>query len=321
MQSEAYEKNKDTLLSIFQKYCSYGEPLNTTRLKSAKFMKMIRDCNLFGLSKAMKSNDSQINVLKPVDVDLIYAKVTGIKIISEKSMSGISQIMSSTMSNIKISESQMSPRKTEYGFSEKRGAGVKGSANVSIKMMEFEQFVSGLELISKKIFPELNNEESLEKIICQYIIPLDKATISDRGISNDTLQNLMQLLKESGMTKFLNVVHRSLLPYFKMNANSKGLMTLEGFVKFCTDFELFPDVITKPRLNRIYYTIASIPSGSNIQNVSKTDINEASIKAQTVIDDNLFVEAIALCSLEVPYKDPQPNYFEKVLIFYIILMN
>lgn len=196
---------------------------------------------------------------------------------------------------------------TEYGFSIKRGAGITTPGNVTGKMMEFEQFLAALEQIARKLMPELDINKGLEKLIEEWILPLDKVISSERSVSNETLQTLMQLLKENGMTKFLGVMHKSLYPYYKMYANSKSLMSLEGFVKICSVFEIFPDVVTKPRLNRIFYTIASISTGSQM-----AQANETASKASILIDDHLFVEAIALCAFEVPYREPQPSYFEKV---------
>ncbi len=40
------EQVSDTLLKIFQQYCSYGDPLNTDRLKSQKLIKMFQDLDL-----------------------------------------------------------------------------------------------------------------------------------------------------------------------------------------------------------------------------------------------------------------------------------
>ena len=33
-----------------------------------------------------------------------------------------------------------------------------------------------------------------------------------------------------------------------------------------------------------------------------------------LIDEHLFVEALALCALEMPYSDPQPSNIEKALL-------
>ena len=44
-----------------------------------------------------------------------------------------------------------------------------------------------------------------------------------------------------------------------------------------------------------------------------------STNTKEVIDEHLFVEALALTSFEIPFKEPQPDTPEKVLSIYIIL--
>lgn len=43
---EIFEKYKDNLQRIFQYYCTFGEPMNNVRLKSIKFMKMLKEAEL-----------------------------------------------------------------------------------------------------------------------------------------------------------------------------------------------------------------------------------------------------------------------------------
>ena len=42
----AISKNLDKLHQLFKYYCSFGEPLNSTTLKSIKFSKMLKKCGL-----------------------------------------------------------------------------------------------------------------------------------------------------------------------------------------------------------------------------------------------------------------------------------
>ena len=80
---EALEKYLEQLQKIFTAYCSYGEPMNRTRLKSAKLMKMLKDCGLFrtapGSANTSRASirSTQSRLVSKVDVDLIFAKLTG----------------------------------------------------------------------------------------------------------------------------------------------------------------------------------------------------------------------------------------------------
>jgi len=71
---------QEKLMQIFQYYCSYGEPMNTSKLKSSKFIKILKDA---GALQAKKSDENRsVNTNKQVsqvDADLIYSKLTGLK--------------------------------------------------------------------------------------------------------------------------------------------------------------------------------------------------------------------------------------------------
>ena len=45
-------------------------------------------------------------------------------------------------------------------------------------------------------------------------------------------------------------------------------MNIEGYVRFNTDFEIFPDILSKSKLHSIFYTLASIHS-STVSGTSK----------------------------------------------------
>jgi hypothetical protein len=111
------------------------------------------------------------------------------------------------------------------------------------------------------------------------------------------------------------------------------LFTLPFLNRFCSDFDIFPDVAPKSTLLRFFSTLASLYSEDEEES-SKCNtcfyfgiyiilvLTEGSRKSpekgksesskSEVIDDHLFIEAIALCALEVQYKDPAPDPLQKV---------
>ena len=295
---EEVEPYIEQLQCIFQKYCSYGEPLNTTRLKSAKFMKLLKDAGL--VSTGFQSIKSK---LKPVEIDLIYSKVTGIKHFEEESQM---RNLTNNVSVIGISSDNMITNQMKgpkiLNFNKKR------TTTSLSHTMEFCHFIKALHLISQKLAAEGDSEQNFNGIIESCILPLNTGECNERVVSNETLVSLMELINEKEMAEFLDIVHKSLYPYYKSYCKSNGLLTLSGFTGFCTDFEIFPDIISKPRLNHIFNTISAIIESGN-KGKSKSKVSMES----HCIDDNMFIQVIALCALEVPYKNPQPNNFEKVL--------
>lgn len=80
------QRYSEKLLTIFQNYCAYGEPMNTSKLKSSKFIKILKDSSLIQSRHTQVLFIFFLNLLKEaviiplqtVHADLIYSKITGI---------------------------------------------------------------------------------------------------------------------------------------------------------------------------------------------------------------------------------------------------
>ena len=86
----------------------------------------------------------------------------------------------------------------------------------------------------------------------------------------------MDILKDEFMVELLSVVHKSLLPYFSFYAHAnKGLMNFEGFTKFCHDFGIFPDILTKAKIMRFFSTLSSFYQSTNSNSIQHSTINQS----------------------------------------------
>ena len=83
-------------------------------------------------------------------------------------------------------------------------------------------------------------------------------------------------------------------------------MNFENFLQFCRDFSIFPEIVPKSKLNLFFKRISSFMSLS--ENSGKFFF----IEEELFVDDKYFVDLLALCAFEVPYRDPQPSPIEKV---------
>jgi hypothetical protein len=139
----------------------------------------------------------------------------------------------------------------------------------------------------------------------------------------------MEILKDQNIVEILGCVHRGMMPYYTYYADQKhSLMNFDGFSKFCTDFEIFPDILSKPKIMRFFKTLsgffetttkqitgdASMSMRSSGRPKSPgADITGASERMRRdVIDEHLFVEALALTAFEINYTEPSPSNAEKV---------
>jgi hypothetical protein len=68
----------------------------------------------------------------------------------------------------------------------------------------------------------------------------------------------MNLLKDSQVVEFLGLLHKSILVYYKIYSNNKSLITSDKFLKFYKDFEIFPDLLGKNKIIRIFSTLAKL---------------------------------------------------------------
>lgn len=115
----------------------------------------------------------------------------------------------------------------------------------------------------------------------------------------------MEVLKDEYMVEILSCVHKTLIPFFHHYSHQKTqLLNFAGFSKFCHDFGIFPDILTKSKIMRFFSTL----SGFYQQNALELGV----APEKDVIDEHLFVEALALTAFEVRYRDPQPSNAEKV---------
>src|SRR5690349_15166518 len=99
-------------------------------------------------------------------------------------------------------------------------------------------------------------------------------------------------------------------------------MTLEGFMKFCRDFSLFPDVISKPKIASIFTILANTHQPSPQEAIAIINLSKDGVLSQTktghldgklgVVDQHLFIEMIALCAFEAYDGDHSLSNLEKV---------
>ena len=81
-----------------------------------------------------------------------------------------------------------------------------------------------------------------------------------------------------------------MIPYFMFYADEKTiLMDFEGFFRFCQDFEIFPYILSKPKIMRFFKALSSFFSNQKVQNKNLKE----------KIDEHLFVEILALAAFEV----------------------
>ena len=180
--------------------------------------------------------------------------------------------------------------------------------------MEFEGFLHAISLVNEKIYGGADNEEgddSLGWFIKTYLLDFaDKINQSNQESRPENyVQLLMDLLQDSEILDLLGTVHKSLKYYYEAytNGSPNNLMNFETFAKFAKDFDIFPTILTKAKLLKIFETLAGV--------FQKTGNFQHSNDNKLYIDQHLFIEGLALCAFEVNYQEPEPSNFDKVYYF------
>lgn len=68
---------------------------------------------------------------------------------------------------------------------------------------------------------------------------------------------MLQLLEGEEVITLLSDLHGVISSVYEVYASRRtGFLDFEGFMRFCTDFEVFPDVINKSDAYRIFMNLA-----------------------------------------------------------------
>ena len=84
----------------------------------------------------------------------------------------------------------------------------------------------------------------------------------------ELVSRLMEILQDEEVVEILSQVHKSLFPYYEFYADKKGLINFDGFFKFCLDFNLFPDILSKSKTQKIFSSLAGFFQKTNPSKVS-----------------------------------------------------
>jgi len=139
-----------------------------------------------------------------------------------------------------------------------------GSASKSTQAMDLAKFAKSLVLVGSEVYsvPIVGFEAAtLSTMINNSLAQLDlKIQRSERGVNlnaSSQIQKLLEILQDESIVDLLSVVHRTMLPFYSFYANSHLQMNFAGFQKFCVDFGIFPDILSKPQIFRFFKTLAN----------------------------------------------------------------
>ena len=272
--NEVYGKD---LLNLYKTIVNFGDQFNFQYMKSKAFFKFLSDSNL------IKNKQNNFG-LKLNDVDIFFIKMCLLMKNNEKYLSNKKY---NTINTNKIIN------KNNY----------LTTVNVSYGEIDYPTFIIAIEILSRYLFNNLSSKQAIDKLIVEYILTNKELNKKNKINEIDAkIESLKELQNNEEIISFLQIMHKAFYPLFSFyTKDTEGLMSLNIFMKFTKDFEIFPYLIGKAKLNSLFNAISQYSSFIK--------------KNESFIEHSLFIDLIALMALEMIYPEPEPSPLEKMLIF------
>jgi hypothetical protein len=251
------------LLNIFKGMCNFGDQFNYKNMKSKSFMKFLKDS---GLIKLKENNNFGLEMNL---IDTLFIKLSLLN------------------SNLKTNEKENAIK----------------TVNNSKAFIEFDTFIIGIEIIARIIYPNLEIKDAIDKIINENIIPnnINNVNIEKIREVDDKIEDLKDLQNSDEFIKILQVTHNTMTPIFNYyTKNTNNFLSRENFLKFCKDYEIFPSLMSKTKLNSFFIGISQYSLIGDDNNI--------------LIEQSLFIDLLSLIALDIIYPEPEPSPIEKILV-------
>ena len=255
------------LINIFKGMCNFGDQFNYKYMKSKSFMKFLKDS---GLVKIKENNNFGLEMH---EIDTLFIK-----------LSLINQNLKNTFLG-KVNNDTIT------------------TVNNSKAYIDFDTFIIGIEIISKFIYPNLDTKEAIDKIITENILPntINNVNIEKIREVDEKIENLKDLQTSDEFIKVLQITHNTMTPIFSYyTKDTNNYLSRENFLKFCKDYEIFPSLMSKTKLNSFFIGISQYSLIGDDNNI--------------LIEQSLFIDLLSLIALDIIYPEPEPSPIEKILV-------
>ena len=200
------------------------------------------------------------------------------------------------------------------------------------KTIGFQKFLKAIEIIIEKIYDD-EIEKAVENFyyikLARHLLSNNKDLTQSRRqepklnqtlpmatekiyMCNKYLQRLAVLLSEDGLVEMLDTVHKCVYKLFECYANNPDYIGAKDFFDLFSDFDIFPEIIKKIKLETIFDALVHVFNDNN---------EKDSGSHSNVIDQHLFVEAFILIADDLKFNfDESPTIFQKIT-FLLDIMN
>lgn len=276
------------LCRIFKGLCNFGDPFNYKSMKSKIWLKFLMEANLVKIP-----NKTHFG-LKMNEIDTLFIKLY--------------------LFNKKLKDFKTQEKKNELYILQNKitiqdlPSSIKVSSGNKINnqpYIEFIVFLVGIEILAQILYPNKEVKEAIDTLINEKIFKYLKENYDNKiKIIEDKIEYLKELQNDEEYLKLLEILYKAVTPIFNFyTRDTNNLLNVQNFLLFAQQFEIFPTLVSKTKLNAFFGCIALYSCDNDIE--CEEDI---------LIEQSLFVDIIALIANEIIYSEPQPTPFEKILI-------
>ena len=110
------------------------------------------------------------------------------------------------------------------------------------------------------IYKNFNPFEGCVMLLRDHILPIGNQISDEKSIYNQKIQNMINSIEQDQVIEVMTDLREVLFKIYDHYSDHKGHMDFQAFMKFTTDFSIFPDIVNKGDLFRIFQNLA-FPNG------------------------------------------------------------
>ena len=195
-------------------------------------------------------------------------------------------------------------------------AGSRSADNKRQLFLDYSQFIQAVGLLGRKIFNTKNEDEAFDSFIQKFIEPLENDLLESKISKINDFDDSTSILNSNEFIQLASLLKKPLNYYYKVYSNKLFLMNSSGFLRFCRDFEIFPDIISKNSLLSIFDSL-SINSSSIQRSFSYSRMTETPRSpSEGVLNEDSFIQALCMISLNVSYEIDNYDTNSKICWFF-----
>ena len=192
----------------------------------------------------------------------------------------------------------------------------KGVKENKLMKLNFKTFLMSLQLISDKLYPNINSEDALNKLLLKHIIPnLINENYEVQNNNNISQSNFNELNSYENITLlyekitndkeiklFLKKLSDIISFYYKFYYDEKTYnLYFDGLISFYKDFGIFPDLINLVQIKKIFSFLVDLKKNFKVE--SSLSIEDLNLENKNFLTYTEFIYSLCLTALLFDYDE------------------